>query len=301
MLSYIAHIKFLYNEVTFLMNDKNITLTLTNCITLQDPNQLTLHNAQRKTETGWKLLYVKKGQSILRHKNKEYELGQGQCLLFHSTNYSLLAQQPTEEFSFIILCLATSNHALLERLFHTFSLNWHHRSLMDNILKEYEQDNYLCDQLISSYLQAFFIHLMRLQGAPQIEQLTDTKTNIQLNNERRIVEQAMSYIQHHLFDKLTVSQVATSIPVSNSYLSKLFKRHAKQSVMDYIIHTKLEHGKELIHETNHNFTEISNILGYKSIFYFSKQFKQKYGITPTEYAKSLPNLTPTQDKSEISQ
>ena len=36
-----------------------------------------------------------------------------------------------------------------------------------------------------------------------------------------------------------------------------------------------------------NFTEISEALQYSTVHHFSRQFKEKFGITPTEYAKSV--------------
>lgn len=57
--------------------------------------------------------------------------------------------------------------------------------------------------------------------------------------------------------------------------------------MGYVNHLKLEKSKELIGKAELNITQISNYLGYSSVHYFSRQFKQKYGMSPSEYSKSL--------------
>ena len=43
----------------------------------------------------------------------------------------------------------------------------------------------------------------------------------------------------------------------------------------------------MIHEHNQTISEISDILGFTSIQYFSRKFKLQYGISPTDYAKSI--------------
>ena len=43
----------------------------------------------------------------------------------------------------------------------------------------------------------------------------------------------------------------------------------------------------MIREGNMNFTEIAEVLHYSTVHHFSRQFKDKVGFTPTEYAKSV--------------
>ena len=50
---------------------------------------------------------------------------------------------------------------------------------------------------------------------------------------------------------------------------------------------KLQKSKQLIREGNMNFTEIAKVLEYSTIYHFSRQFKQMFGMTPSEYAKSV--------------
>ena len=58
-------------------------------------------------------------------------------------------------------------------------------------------------------------------------------------------------------------------------------------VIEYFRNLKVEQAKILIREGNYNFTEISELLGYSSIHYFSRHFKQATGFSPTDYARSI--------------
>ena len=88
-------------------------------------------------------------------------------------------------------------------------------------------------------------------------------------------------------EKLTVPVVAEEIGVSASYLTALFHKHLQLSPGEYIRRMKLQQSKQLIREGQMNFTEVSEALCYSTVHHFSRQFKQMFGMTPTEYAKSV--------------
>ncbi|MBR2181136.1 MAG: helix-turn-helix transcriptional regulator [Oscillospiraceae bacterium] len=73
---------------------------------------------------------------------------------------------------------------------------------------------------------------------------------------------------------------------SKSHLKALFKKNTGYSIMDYYTHLKLERAKILINEGNLSISDIAELLGYSSIHYFSRVFKAKTGITPTEFKNS---------------
>ena len=81
--------------------------------------------------------------------------------------------------------------------------------------------------------------------------------------------------------------MAKNVDVSPSYLTFLFHKHLQISPGEYIRRIKLQESKQMIREGSMNFTEISEALQYSTVHHFSRQFKEKFGITPTEYAKSV--------------
>ena len=60
--------------------------------------------------------------------------------------------------------------------------------------------------------------------------------------------------------------------------------------MDYFANLKIDAAKEMIRMSDMNFTQIAEELGYASIHYFSRQFKKRTAMTPTEYAYSIKIL-----------
>ena len=81
--------------------------------------------------------------------------------------------------------------------------------------------------------------------------------------------------------------VAANVEVSASYLTALFHKNLQLSPGEYIRRVKLQESKLMIRENAMNFTEIAATLQYSTVHHFSRQFKEKFGITPSEYAKSV--------------
>ena len=84
-----------------------------------------------------------------------------------------------------------------------------------------------------------------------------------------------------------VSDVAASIPISEGYLSALFKKNEGITLNNYITDIKMEVAKAYIREGRFTFTQIANMIGYNNVHYFSTSFKKHFGVTPTEYANSI--------------
>ena len=88
---------------------------------------------------------------------------------------------------------------------------------------------------------------------------------------------------------LSLTQMADALSISTSHLKKLSYEAYGMPPVSYFITMKLDAAKRMIRESALNFTEISESLGFSSIHYFSRLFKKRVGMTPSEYAKSESN------------
>ena len=157
-------------------------------------------------------------------------------------------------------------------------------ALLKQMLREQERmDEYSNDVLIAQLTQVMVL-LLREAAAP-----TGTKlqTSNAVHSENEIIRQAQQYVSAHIREKLSVPLVARQVDVSPSYLTALFHKNLQISPGEYIRRSKLQESKQMIRENEMNFTEIAAALQYSTVHHFSRQFKEKFGITPTEYAKSV--------------
>jgi AraC-like DNA-binding protein len=92
-----------------------------------------------------------------------------------------------------------------------------------------------------------------------------------------------SYIREHLNEKLTLKKIADQFYMSTRSLVHLFKLEYGDTVFDYLIFTRLSRAITLLRERKLTVAEIAYQLNYRNAYYFSKQFKKFFGITPTDY------------------
>lgn len=109
-------------------------------------------------------------------------------------------------------------------------------------------------------------------------------------NNDALLQQIIQYLKQHLSEHLTVAQICKDNSVGRSQLQKLFHEKHHCGVIDYFCRLKIEAAQKLIREKRHNYTQISNLLGYSSYQYFSLQFKKVTRMTPSEYSVSVSNF-----------
>ena len=157
-------------------------------------------------------------------------------------------------------------------------------SLMQQMLREQERmDEYSADMILCQ-LTMLLVQLLRQANSPSEAKL---QTSNAIHSENEIIRRAQIYVSTHIREKMTVPSLARQVDVSPSYLTALFHKNLQISPGEYIRRIKLQESKQMIRENNLNFTEIAAALQYSTVHHFSRQFKEKFGITPTEYAKSV--------------
>lgn len=107
------------------------------------------------------------------------------------------------------------------------------------------------------------------------------------NKQNPVISKAKEYIQIHLSEEISLEQTAMYVKVSPYYLSKLFKDETGSTFIDYVTEKRLSKAKELLKSGDLSIKEVSFETGYSDQNYFSKIFRRKFGVTPTEYKESI--------------
>ena len=157
-------------------------------------------------------------------------------------------------------------------------------SLLQQMLREQERMDDCFGDMILAQLSLLLLTMTRQVTVPAENKL---QTANAIHSENEIIRRAQMYVSTHVREKLTVPLLARQVDVSPSYLTALFHKNLQISPGEYIRRIKLQESKQMIRENNLNFTEIAAALQYSTVHHFSRQFKEKFGITPTEYAKSV--------------
>jgi AraC-like DNA-binding protein len=90
------------------------------------------------------------------------------------------------------------------------------------------------------------------------------------------------YLNHHIDREVTLEELSRKCNISKYYLSRLFKSTFQMSPIQYHRMIRLEQAKQLVQYTNLSMKEIADRLGFQNIHAFSRAFKAKEGVAPSE-------------------
>ena len=102
-------------------------------------------------------------------------------------------------------------------------------------------------------------------------------------HQNALVGKAKTYILDHLFQPLSLSEVAKHLGVSSAHLARCFQKELRLTVNQYIAQQKIDAAKSLLRTTTRDVREISDALSFSSPAYFGKVFRKQTGMTPTQF------------------
>lgn len=103
--------------------------------------------------------------------------------------------------------------------------------------------------------------------------------------EDNVINRAMLLFRSNINNPYSAEQAAQDLCVGYSSFRKFFKNYTGLSPGQYYLQLKIEKAKDLLCSSNIPIKEISIDLNFESSFYFSKLFKEKTGLKPTDYRK----------------
>nr|WP_300183181.1 AraC family transcriptional regulator [uncultured Agathobaculum sp.] len=100
------------------------------------------------------------------------------------------------------------------------------------------------------------------------------------------ITRAVRYIDEHLFEPLSVKQIASTVHLSPSHFSRLFRSTTGFSPHEYIMLHRIDEAKALLQSTNLSVKEIAFRVGYHSEVNFIIAFTDKTGLSPTLFRRN---------------
>lgn len=100
------------------------------------------------------------------------------------------------------------------------------------------------------------------------------------------VKQAVKIIKKELSRNFSVNYLAKEVGTNVNKLQEAFKYMFGLTVNKYMQQVKLEAAKKLLMTTDHNISQIVSMIGLNNRSYFSKVFKEKYGVSPKYFLKA---------------
>jgi AraC-like DNA-binding protein len=112
------------------------------------------------------------------------------------------------------------------------------------------------------------------------------------DNEPVPVSSAKQFVQSHVEEPITLTQVVEHVNVSRFYFCKLFKKATGMTLTEYVSRVRVEKAKTLLIDPSLRISEVVYAAGFGSIPRFNSVFKRYVGMPPTEYRATVRSQLP---------
>jgi two-component system response regulator YesN len=102
-------------------------------------------------------------------------------------------------------------------------------------------------------------------------------------NPDKIIEMAYDYMKRNIGSPISLSAVAGYVHMNPTYFSEYFKVKTAVTFTQYLTRLRMEEAIALLKNPLMKVNEAAVALGYNDARYFSKTFKESFGLTPTEF------------------
>jgi len=239
-------------------------------------------------EPGWKwqkrekplanydLFYVWSGEGEVVLNGKPYAVGKGSCFLFRPGDHTSATHNPQKPLVLTYIHFDLSETAsLIPEPYRVLDDTFDFEHLLSRYVRLFLVRTFAAEEEARLILKQLVIHLLRYDLAEPVER----KATNQLTES---IHEIANYIQQHPGKAHRVDDLAARAGLSSRYFSIKFKELIGMSVQTYMIRTRIERAQHLLMHAGMNVTEVADALGYRDIFFFSRQFKQYTGKSPSE-------------------
>lgn len=146
-------------------------------------------------------------------------------------------------------------------------------------MKKRKEYPFGADQMIKIKLENLFIELIRSKNTILKEE------NNEISDDK--IQEICRYLNENFKSKIRLSELCFLFGTNKTTLCNKFRAVCGETVISYINKLKIKEAKKLLRSGSYNLTEISAILGFSSVHYFSRIFKQYENQSPTSYIKTI--------------
>ncbi|MBE7374045.1 response regulator transcription factor [Pseudomonas lopnurensis] len=114
-----------------------------------------------------------------------------------------------------------------------------------------------------------------------------------LDDEQIMLRAALRYIEQHLGGLPNLSGIARKVGTYDKRLSALFRKHLGLTVFAYIREARLRRSQELLADSRLSVQDVADLVGFSSACNFSTAFRERLGITPTQFRHQMQEIQTT--------
>lgn len=146
-------------------------------------------------------------------------------------------------------------------------------------MKKRKNYPYGADQMIQLKLETLLIDLIRTHQAsddPGKQEIADEK-----------IQALYHYLNENYKEKLRLSELCFLFGTNKTTLCDRFRSATGETLVSYVNRLRIKEAKRLLRKGTHNLTEIAAMVGFSSVHYFSRTFKQYENQAPSAYIRTI--------------
>ena len=150
--------------------------------------------------------------------------------------------------------------------------------LVRDLTTENSKTGKYTDKIVNLKLKCFFMRLAELLEMRHMEQI-----NV---SHFEVLQSIRNEIHNKPYLKWNIESISAKTNISISHFEHLYKQVFGVSCMSDIVSSRIDYAKYQLAKSDYKIKYIAEICGYENEVHFMRQFKQKVGLTPSQFRKS---------------
>jgi len=254
-------------------------------------------------ENLWELVYIKKGSATAIFHEGKRVINEGELFFYkpnreltiygkHSSDFDAFIFSFTSSSPFFILLSQKILH-LEDNILEKLDASIHDSiELQSTVMYEkgFEPLKICLEEITRSFLKRTITQTVYDNGGNDNNvEPKKQDTSECIMSAKYLVYNIMDMLRNKVYSRLLIDEICTFTYYSRAHIYGVFKETTGMSIMQYFRMLKIDEAKRLIESREYTFSEISDMLSFENLNYFSRLFKKHTGMTPTDYKNSLSN------------
>ena len=142
------------------------------------------------------------------------------------------------------------------------------------IVTEYSVGGRYSGRFLSNAVKALIYAILKL--ATEKERADEEKS-------APLVRSVIEYVGENLGEDLSNAEIAKKFHFNASYINRIFKKHTGTTLHDYILERRINLAAEKLRSEVLSVSEIARLTGFSGAVHFSKAFRKRMGMSPSDY------------------
>jgi transcriptional regulator GlxA family with amidase domain len=154
------------------------------------------------------------------------------------------------------------------------------RNYVDGIMQYFYNQHIITEEILEIKIKEILLLLLSSKKAEEVALLLEHFVNKRTASFKEVIET-------HILSEISLEELSQLCNMSLSTFKRHFKKIYNATPNEYLFDQRLENSKNLLATSERSIDDIASLSGFKTTAHFSRKFKEKYAIPPSQYKLTL--------------